>query len=134
MVIGPLNLKSGTVPEHSIGAQSARGQFAIAVCSKELGEAGDLVQLVQAQDTLCTETPKASTDHTQKVVCRNTFFSSFFKATWSSQICNVRDSACCQVHQGLHLLNLKRTVVSGKFLALGQLESFSQNNSSFSPS
>lgn len=108
----------------------ARGQLAIEACSEELGEAGDLVDLVQPQGT---ETPKVSTDHTQEVVCRNTsFFSSFFKATWSSQICNVRDSACCQMHQGLHLLNIKRRMVSGKVLALGQLETSSWNKGGFS--
>lgn len=100
----------------------------------KIGAAGDPVQLVQARETICTETPKVSTDHIQKAVCRNIFFPlSFFKATWSSQICNVRDFTPCQVHQGLRSLNLKRRVVSGKFLALGQLETFSQNKGSSSP-
>lgn len=91
------------------------------------------MELVQSQDTICIETQKVSTDHTENVVLQEYFFSSFFKATWSSQICNVRDSACCQVHQGLHLVNLKRRVVFGKFLSLGQLETFSWNKGSFSP-
>lgn len=60
------------------------------------------------------------------------FFSLFSKTSWSSQICNVRVSACCQVHQGLHLLKLERRVVSGKFLAVGHSETFSQNKDNFS--
>lgn len=36
------------------------------------------------------------------------FPSSFFQTTWSSHVWSVRDSAHCQVHRGLHLLDLKR--------------------------
>lgn len=127
-------LDCGTVPGHSFSAQL---ECERTVCDSSMFEgvrgSSDLLKLVQAQDTICTDTPNVCIDQTQKAVCRNTSPSSpspFFKATWRSQILNVRDSGPCQ---GLHLLNLKRRVVSGKFLVLGQLETFSQNKGSFSP-
>lgn len=37
------------------------------------------MELVQSQDTICIETQKVSTDHTENVVCKNTFFPPFSK-------------------------------------------------------
>lgn len=39
------------------------------------------MELVQAQDTIHTETLKVSTDHTQKVICRNICFILIFQSS-----------------------------------------------------
>lgn len=60
-------------------------------------------------------------------------FYSHFSKQHAAEIHNARDSAHCQVLQGLHLQNQKKRVVSGTFLVLGQLGTFSWNKDSFSP-